>query len=387
MERRLFLASAGLLVGGGAAASLWNHGRRQRAASSWAGRIALGQTYDGTQQDQALIAAVQRRFFDRVNDRGGVHGRKVEVAALDDRGDGAVAVGNIQSLAARPDVLATFGTARVPLEVDAGLPQLFVRDRFEPVVASDGVSHIVGFYPSHASEGAMLARNGLANAKSGGTVRLTGDGSAGAREWIAGIRRSVPTGIQFRETGPADFCFAAGSPAFLASIDRVGIGRLIVPGEAASAFYSEPETVRAKLKGSKSVRYLLDANDPEWTNAGKQLFRFQEFTRWNDDTGAQHLHEFAKDYMPDLSIKSEAVEFGYCTAKLMLEVLLRAGEDLTRRGMAGQALRVADDRPHLASPGLRFYTSAERPAVLSQGQPIEFDGSAWQAKGKLIAAG
>ena len=387
MERRLFLASTGLLVGGGVAASLWNHGRRQRAVLSWTGRIVLGQTYDGTRQDQALIARVQRRFFDRVNDRGGVQGRKVDLVTFDDRGNRELAVRNMRLLAARPDVLATFGAPRAPLEVDAGVPQLFVRDRFEPVVARDGISHIVGFYPSYASEGSMLASHSLTASKPGATVRLKDDGSTGAREWLDGIRRSLPTNIQIREMGPADFCFAAGSLGFLATLDRDGIGKLIVTSEAASAFYSDSDPARETLKGSRSVRYLLDAHDPEWTNAGKRLFRFQEFTKWNDDTGAQHLHEFAKDYMPDLSIKNEAVEFAYCTVNLMLDTLLRAGDDLNRRGIAQQALRVADERPHLASPGLRFYTSSERPVVLSQAQPIDFDGSAWQAKGKLIGVG
>lgn len=382
-ERRLFIGTLATLIGGGAATSLWNAGRRARKAQAWSGTIALGTSFNGADRDEALIVRVQHAFFARLTDHGGINGRRVNFLSLDDGGDRSRRAQNLQMLHDRADILATVGTRRLPGEDVPGLPQLFVRDQLPRLVSVDGIGHGIGFRPAARLEGEATARLALKGARRGVRVAIHADGSAEAVEWAEGVRAALPGDARVLVESQVDHVFAAGTPATIRPALRLG-GSCHIPNSTALALYRMAEADRAVFAKCQSLRYLTDGHDPAWTNAGTRLFHFQEYPLWVADAGTSQLNELAKAYLPDLEINDEVAQFAYCTGALMETLLGRCGSDFTRRRVAAESLQVGEQAPHLVAPGIRFYTSSSQLDAIAQAQPIIFDGSAWNATGAVI---
>ncbi|MBE3584022.1 MAG: ABC transporter substrate-binding protein [Limnochordaceae bacterium] len=90
----------------------------------------------------SVVNAV-KLYFDEVNAKGGIHGQKVEIIALDDRGDPAEAANAVQRLITRDKVTAIIGAvtsgpmkAAAPIANRAGVPIL------SPTATAAGITDI-----------------------------------------------------------------------------------------------------------------------------------------------------------------------------------------------------------------------------------------------------
>lgn len=123
-------------------AALMLHSGAQAQGVS-ADEILLGQStaLTGPLAELGLEAtAGSKAYFDYINARGGVHGRKIRLITLDDGYNPQTAVANVRQLIEKEQVLALFGVlgtpanvAIMPIIAQAGIPN------FSPVSGSDMV--------------------------------------------------------------------------------------------------------------------------------------------------------------------------------------------------------------------------------------------------------
>ena len=103
----------------------------------------------------------------------------------------------------------------------------------------------------------------------------------------------------------------------------------------------------AGLEASKdiiSTNYGKDPGDPQW----------------KDDPGMKAYFAFMDKYYPGRRQDSNLNTYGYSTAELMVHVLSQCGDDLTRENMMQQATNLKNFERHLALPGMKANTTADR---------------------------
>src|SRR5260370_7745244 len=105
-------------------------------------RIGNLMPYTGPLAEFAAIGKAESAYFDMLNDRGGINGRKVRFISLDDKSDPTVALDLSRGLAEGDNVLLMFGSfgsaANLPLRGFFNKwkgPQLFVASAANPFIA------------------------------------------------------------------------------------------------------------------------------------------------------------------------------------------------------------------------------------------------------------
>jgi branched-chain amino acid transport system substrate-binding protein len=256
----------------------------------------------------AGIAKGAAAYFRYVNARGGVNGRTIEYRVVDGGDDPAAAA---QQLVEQDKVFALFGTVGTDAALairayveQAGVPQLFV--------ASGAVGlgrWTIGFPPSHALEGAVLARQVLRTAANGRIAVLYED-DTDAQALLAAFRRGLGAraGLVIPSTDVRELR-AVGAHAF------VVLGRAV-------ALAGVPE-------GAVSVTYLKDPRDPRW--AGD--LALEKYRR----TGG---------------LKTTETVAGMAAAFTVVDALRKAGKNVTRLGVLAAARSLNEANNPFLVPGI-----------------------------------
>jgi len=153
-----------LMVAALAALSVAGHAQQEGVTKS---SIVIGQSVALTGPGSSLAVPFHqgaKMYFDRVNAAGGIHGRKIDLVTLDDRGNAQLAAANTRKLLDQ-GVLSLFGFYGSP-QVTAIYPQIKDGDilLFAPMAAADEFrgamySNVYLLRPGYAEEAAAIARH------------------------------------------------------------------------------------------------------------------------------------------------------------------------------------------------------------------------------------
>jgi branched-chain amino acid transport system substrate-binding protein len=121
-------------------------------------------------------------------------------------------------------------------------------------------------------------------------------------------------------------------------------------------------------KGVISVGYAKDPLDPAW----------------KDDAGMKKYFEFMAKYYPDGNKDSSFNAYGYMTSQLMIYVLQKCGDDLTRENVMKVATSLKNVQLDLALPGVVANTTKDDYRVNKQLQMMKFNGERWELFGPIL---
>jgi branched-chain amino acid transport system substrate-binding protein len=178
--------------------------------------------------------------------------------------------------------------------------------------------------------------------------------------------------VQLKTVG-ADLVFDASTPKFAAQaikkiadlgwkpvhildINATSVGAVMRPAGLENS------------KGVISVNYGKDPLDPTW----------------KDDPGMNRYFTFMAKYYPDGDRDSSFNTYGYSTTQLLIEVLKRCGDELTRENVMKQATNLNGVQLDLALPGIVGSTSPTDYRVNKQLQMMKFNGERWEMFGPII---
>jgi len=127
--------------------------------------IKLGTTspYSGPASAYGVYGQAQTAYFEMVNDRGGINGRKVNLISLDNAFSPPKAVEQTRKLVESDEVFAIAGFLGTPPNVSKylnskGVPSLFLTSGAVRFNDPKGFRWIVPFYPSYVAQGAVFGR-------------------------------------------------------------------------------------------------------------------------------------------------------------------------------------------------------------------------------------
>ncbi|KQT02947.1 MULTISPECIES: ABC transporter substrate-binding protein [unclassified Bradyrhizobium] len=366
--------------------------------------VKIGQTmpYSGPASSFAAIGRAMTAYFRKVNDEGGVNGRKINLISLDDSYSPPKAVEQTRRLVKSDEVLAIVGTFGSPTNFAIQkylnakkVPGLFLGTGANRVSEPANYPWSMGWQPNNHAKGVIYAKYVLKERPNAKIAVLYQNDDFG-RDYAKGFRDglgdkaasmivkelsyeisepTVDSQVLTLKAAGADVFLDISTPKFTAqAIKKMAETKweaLHLLSDAAGSISST--LVPAGLENSKgviTVAFRKDPNDPAWA----------------DDAGMKDYLAFMKQYMPDANPSETYHVFGYATAQTLVHVLKNCGDDLTRENLMKQAASIKDLELPMMLPGIKLNTSATRYTPMSQEQLMQFDGTRWKPIGEVIDA-
>ena len=166
-------------------------------AFAQAKEIKLGQTmpYSGPASAYGTIGKVEQAYFQMVNDKGGINGRKVTLLSVDDGYSPPRAVEQVRKLVEQDDVLALFQTLGTPSNsaihkyVNAKkVPHLFVATGATKWNDPKNYPYTFGFNLSYQTEGEIYARY-ILKEKPNAKIAILYQNDDYGKDVLAGVKR------------------------------------------------------------------------------------------------------------------------------------------------------------------------------------------------------
>jgi len=407
MKRRLPAVLAGLAIVALVAVTA-AFGARKADPGISATTITIGGTFPltGPASLYKTIPAAEKAYFDYVNDRGGVNGRKIVFKIEDDAYDPSKTVPLTQQLVEQDKVFAVYGSLGTA-------PNLaiwsYLNQRKVPhVLLATGDSYwgfsakkypwTIGFQPDYPGETKIYGRYINANVK-GAKIGVLYQNDAYGKNYFAGLRVGLGKNkgaivsaqpfdlsagnvtqqmLALKASGANTFVIlATPTPAIQAMVTAAKIGwkpenTFLNNVSAVSTFLKLAAANGADVDGIISTGAYVDASVPKYANLpGVKL-------------GKQILAEYA----PSLDPTNSLTFYGLANAWTMVYALKNAGKTPTRAGLmrALKNLNPAKAKNPFLGPGISLKTGKGDNFPLEQVQLIRWSGGAtgnWNPFGKV----
>lgn len=366
------------------------------------GEIVIGQTmpYSGPLSAFGTLGRAQAAYFAMINERGGVNGRKIKLISLDDGYSPPRTVEQTRKLVESEQVLLLFSSLGAPTNVSVlkylnakRVPQLFIAATgmkwgdpgkypwtmaFVPsqrTAAAGYVRYVLEKKPQ-ARIGILYQNDDFGNDYLKAVKELLGDNAARmivSEQAYEFTDPTVDSQIVSLKASGADVFFNFGSPKFAAQAIRkaydIGWRPLeFISYTAASVSAVLQPAGMEKAAGILSSAYLKDPTDPQW----------------KDDTATRDWVAWMEKYYP-LGDRADVYNvYGYAAAQIMVHVLERCGDNLTRENVMRHAGSLKDVRLPMLLPGISLDTSATDYDPVKQMQLMRFDGRQWVRFGPVL---
>lgn len=369
-------------------------------------QILIGGTapLSGEASSAAPVARGAQAYFESVNAGGGVNGRRIVYKVVDDGYAPSQTVQAVHRLVEEDQVFAIFAPLGTNNNVairdylnGQKVPQLFALSGATTFGADAArYPYTIGFLPTYAAEGAVLARQAVRSRPHGRYGVLYQDDDYG-KELLAGLRRGLgrrsgqiaaavgydPTAAdvqsqvaQLKAAG-ADtfFVFAFGKFAVQAFLYANKLGwhpQVYVNTVASSANLMTLATItsnRRTTDGTQSLAFVKDPSNPQLAgNPGYRLYL-----------------QVMKRYASGANVKDGYYMAGMAAAYALVDILRRAGSPPTRDGVL-RAVQSLDLRDPFLIDGIRVRTSATDHFPIEQLQLQRWQNGRWLPSGPLLPA-
>jgi branched-chain amino acid transport system substrate-binding protein len=366
--------------------------------------VKIGNTspYSGPASAYGTIGKTNAAYFKKVNDEGGINGRKINFISYDDAYTPPKAVEMVRRLVEQDQVALLFQTLGTPTNSaiqkylnQQKTPQLFVATGATKWNDPKNFPWTMGYQPNYQNEGKTYAQYVLKNvpdAKVGilyqnddyGKDYLKGfeDGLGEAAKKLIVLKQSYETTdptidsqiVNLKNSG-ANVFFNITIPKFAVQAIKkahdVGWKPLHFLNNVSSSLGTvlKPAGIEAS-KGLITTLYMKEVTDPQWRN----------------DKGFLDWVAFMKKYHPEGALDQQENAYAYNAAILMTHVLKQAGNDLSRENIMRQAANLKNIELPMLLPGIKINTSPTDFAPIEQEQLAKFDGERWVLFGEIIDA-
>jgi len=366
--------------------------------------VKIGNTnpYSGPASAYGTIGKTLGAYFKKVNDEGGVNGRKINYITYDDSYSPPKAVEMVRKLVEQDEVAALFQTLGTPTNTaihkyvnQQKVPHLFVATGATKWNDPKNFPWTMGWQPNYQTEGKIYAAYILKNfpdAKIGILYQNDDYGKDYRKGLHDGLGEAAKKMIVLEQT------YEVTDPTIDSQIVNL-------KNSGANVFFNVtiPKFAVQAIKkshdiGWKPAHFLNNVSSslatvlkPAGLDASKGLITalyMKEITdpQWKNDKGFLDWVAFMKKYYPDGALDDQGNAFGYTVAQAMTLVLKQCGNDLSRENILKQAENLKNVEFPLLLPGVKVNTSPTDHAPIEQEQLAKFDGERWVLFGELLEA-
>jgi branched-chain amino acid transport system substrate-binding protein len=395
MIRALVAILAVALIGGPAAA---------QTPGVTATEIKIGNIapYSGPASAYGAIGKAIGAWFKKVNEEGGINGRKIVFVSVDDGYSPPKAVEMARKLVEQEQVLFVLNPLGTPSNSaiqrymnQKKVPQLFVATGATKWGDPANFPWTMGWAPSYQAEARIYAQYILKQIPDAKVAVLLQNDDFG-KDYLKGLTDTF--GSDAKKLIVAQQTYEVSDPMVdsqIVNLKNSGANVLVnisTPKAAVQSIKKAYEigwrpihfvninsaSAGAVLsvagveasKGIMTASYMKDPTDPQWKN----------------DPGFKEFMEFMKKYHPQASAEDGNNHYGALVAQTAVQVLKQCGNDLSRENVMRQAANLKNLSLNMLLPGITINTSPTDFFPIEQMQMFRFDGERWAAFGEVMDA-
>jgi branched-chain amino acid transport system substrate-binding protein len=338
--------------------------------------IKIGHTnpYSGNASAYGVIGKTIEAFLKKVNDEGGINGRKVTFITYDDGFSPPKTVEMTRKAVEEDKVLLMFNqlgtapnTAIQRYLNGKKVPHLFLATGASKWGQPKEFPWTIGWQPDYVTEGAIYAKHILANVKDAKIGVLMQNDDYG-KDYFNGFKAGL---------GKANESRIVQLSTYEVTDPTVDSQMIQLKNSGANVFFNitTPKFAAQAIKkaaeiGWKPAHYLNNVSasfgsvlKPAGIEASQgiitSLYRKDATDAANDgDADIKAYKAFMAKYMPQSDIKDDGHNYGYCVVHALVEVLKRSGDNLTRENIMKQAAGLKGFEAPLLIKGIKANTSA-----------------------------
>jgi ABC-type branched-subunit amino acid transport system substrate-binding protein len=396
---RLAIASTALVLFAASTSGALAQKKYDTGATDTEIKIGNIMPYSGPASAYGVIGKTEAAYFKKINDAGGINGRKINFISYDDGYSPPKTVEQARKLVESDEVLLVFNPLGTPSNSaiqkylnSKKVPQLFVATGATKWNDPKDFPWTMGWQPNYQSEGRIYAKYILEHFPNSKIAVFWQNDDAG-RDQVKGLRDglgdkagmiiadksyevsdpSIDSQIVALHDSGADTFFSWAAPKGSAQAIRK-VGEL---GWKPRFFLANVSTSVASVlkpagleyaKDIISTAYLKDPTDPAW----------------KDDPGVKTWRAFMDKYYPEGDQTNNNNVYGYAVAQTMVQVLKQCGDDLTRENVMRQAANLKNFSSDVLLPGIKINTSPDDFFPIEQMQLMKFNGESWELFGDVI---
>ena len=363
--------------------------------------IKIGNTeaYSGPASAYGMIGKTQAAYFKKINDEGGINGRKIEFISYDDGYSPPKTVEQTRKLVESDEVLFVFNPLGTPTSMatikyfqSKKVPQLFIAAGGTMFGDHKNYPWSMGFQPPYQGESRIYGKYLSDNHPTGKIAVLSAnddfgrDNMKGFKEGLGEKVGNIVAQVTYETSAPtidsellklkasgADIFVNFATPKFAA----MGIKKVAEMGwKPVQVLHSVSLSVGSVLKPAG----LENAKDIVTANYGKD----PDDPAWKDDAGMMNFLAFLTKHMPGEDKSNSNLVYGYNSAQALVQVLKQCGDDLTRANVMKEAENLRAVPLDLLLPGITLTTSPTDHFPIEQMQLQKFDGTTWVRFGPVI---
>lgn len=366
--------------------------------------IKLGQSTPLSGPASAFGAGAGRAvvgYFEMLNEKGGINGRKVNFTQLDNAYSAPKAIEQSRKLTEDVGVLAEVGTIGTVPNVaiqkylnGKGIPQLFIIAGGRRFNDPKHFPWTVPLYPDFETEGTVVAKY-ILKAKPGARIGILYQNDDYGKDYIKGLRAGLGTKAS---QIVAEASYEITDPTIdsqIVQLKAAGIDTLIEQSSAKAAAQSIRKVHELNwtplhiIGGSTaSVETVLK---PAGLDASKGLVTTQFLKQpgdpaWANDDEVKAYKEFLRKYAPSVNPDDYSVLVAYMNVHAIEFVLKKCGDQLTRENLIRQATSLKGERLPMMLPGIQISTTPTDYTSFKALRIAIFDGTSWNLSGEPISA-
>ncbi len=396
--RAAAMSAALLFVTGGIALAA---GQYDAGATDTEIKIGNIMPYSGPASAYGVIGRVEAAYFHKINDEGGINGRKINFISYDDGYSPPKTVEQARKLVEDDQVLLIFNSLGTPPNTAIQrymnikkVPQLFVATGATKWNDPKNFHWTMGWQPNYQTEAGIYARY-ILQTKPDAKIAVLYQNDDYGKDYLKGLTDGL--GDKAKSMIVAQQAYDVSEPTIdsqMVNLQNSGADVFVdiaTPKFAAQSIKKAHElkwhplfilnnvsaSVGSVLKpagfdasqGIISAAYQKDATYPEW----------------KDDKDMKDWNAFMDKYAPGTDKADAFTVYAYSVARTMVQVLKQCGNDLTRANVMKQAASLRNFDPGLLLPGITINTSPTDYAPLKQLQLIRFEGQTWKPFGPVMS--
>ena len=392
----IFAAAAATLT---LAAPAWAQKQYDPGADDKEIRIGAIHPYSGPASAYGAIGKAIGAYFAKVNDEGGINGRKIKYIPLDDGYNPAKTLEMARKLVEEDEALLVFNT--LGTAPNAAIQKYLNQNKVPQLFVASGASRwgdpkhfpwTMGWQPSYPSEARIFAAH-ILETKPGARIAVLYQNDDYGRDYLRGFEEGlgekaktmIVAKVSYEVTDPsvdsqmlslkasgADTFFNVTTPKFAALAIRKAAEIGWKPTQYLNSVSASVGSVLTpagpdNAVGIYTASYQKDPTDPQ----------FQKGKDWDDWLA------WMKKYHPGGDLKDVNNVYGYHAAQGLVQVLRQCGDKLTRENVMKQAASLDLPTLPMLLPGINVKTGADDYFPFERQMLSRFDGKTWVLQGKV----
>lgn len=345
--------------------------------------------YSGPASALSATGKVIAAYFDAVNEKGGVNGRKLNMVSLDDSYSPPKTVEQTRKLVESENVAFMFATMGTPTSSATAkylngkkVPHIFLissASKWNDPVNQPWIMSLP-WAPSYADEAKMEVRYVLSKNPNARIAILYQNDDSG-KDFVRGVREEL--GANLDKTVAMMTSFEVTDPTIDSQV-------LTLANTKADVFLIYSVTPRACAQairksseiGWKAMRFISSGcanKETVMTPAGAEnatgVMSIGALKPYDPDSKDPALVEYTammKARLPNLDPNALGSQYGYMVAQALVKILERAGNDLSRENIMAQAANMKNVSLPMLMDGITLNTTPQDYRPIRDGYIIEY---------------